>query len=135
MEGKGLDKYEGQALEFIQEAEDRQCLPNMVMVIDTHTDSNSGLLQMGGGLTGKVRTGDTEDLLRGYVGSEVMKRMRRISMKARSDKTKEHLAGGKVKSSISSRVRGGWRVLILATCGPAVTKEDSLNYLLNLVRE
>src|SRR5277367_1777990 len=57
---------------------------NLIIVVDTHSDTFSGQLQTTGGLTGVCTTLSLPDLVRGYVGDSTLQEMMHASALARS---------------------------------------------------
>ncbi|KAG2355384.1 hypothetical protein BDR07DRAFT_1381575 [Suillus spraguei] len=87
--------------------------PNTFIVVDTHSDEYTGMLQHTGGHTGGTSTTIVE-ILTAYLGET-------SSDMARSDKTEiKTIDGSKPWCDLSPRARGGWRGLLMVSCGPAI---------------
>jgi len=67
--------------------------PNTFLVINTHLDKYTGMLQHTGGHTGRANTTITEILL-AYLGEDFVKMMKRSSNAARSNRTVKKTLNG-----------------------------------------
>ena len=114
---------------FIQQSIACSVPTNTFVVIDTHTETETGNLQYGGGET-RPEFAPASEVIRGYCGEALYKTMHTASVLAQQEKASE--TSHWFKDSI--RCRGGWRVLLLATCGQAVRTENSLIDLKRLVQ-
>lgn len=108
--------------------------PNMIVVVDTHADSFSGFLQHEGGETTTNKSATVEDILIAYLGTPLLERMCSISTSARNDNRVAYVKKDtKPWSSAVCTVRGGWRILTLVTCGPAVKEVEHWQNIKGLV--
>ena len=101
---------------------------NTIVVIDTHADTLTGGLQWAGG-TASVRTAPVSDILREFCGTAFFERTKaaaETARKARAPDKQEWYTAAPFH-------RGGWRGLVLATCGPAMRQCDGFNDLKTLV--
>jgi hypothetical protein len=121
-------------LAFIDRTRKEGHPPNMVLVIDTHAICWSGLLQSTGGTGSTLKSVDLDDLLTIYVGKGVMDAMKGSAEHARCDPRVERINGRNgVVSSLLPKARGGLRVVILISCGPAVQSNDQFEGISRLV--
>lgn len=117
-------------LDFIHKHMKDGRLPNMIIVLDTHSDTFSGELQATGGLTGPSTTLTLPDLVRKYVGDPILEEMRKASASARSyTLIPEIRPGVEPWADITPKVRGGWRVMVMVSCGSAVRSPAHWNYI------
>lgn len=94
---------------------------NLIIVLDTHSDTFSGQLQTTGGLTGVRTTLTLPNLVRGYIGEGTLQAMRQASAIARSyHSILEISAGVRPWADITPKARGGWRVMVMFSCGSSV---------------
>jgi hypothetical protein len=94
---------------------------NIVIVLDTHSDTFSGQLQAAGGLTGVSSTLTLPDLVRTYVGNATLQEMGKASVQARTYNTIHEIRPGVVPwADITPKVRGGWRIMVMVSCGSSV---------------
>lgn len=107
--------------------------PNMIIVLDTHSDTFSGHLQTAGGLTGPAISVPLPDLVRTYVGDEVLREMGFASDQARSYNTIQEMSPGVAPwADITPKVRGGWRVMVMVSCGSSVRQPVHWDYITQL---
>lgn len=135
---KGAETYEtkklGQHIDFIKEAIAAHKPPNMIVVMDTHSDSLTGYLQHQGGSTGAQSTsvGQIVDL---YVTSPLLVAMQGASGIARSTSGDAKTPNGKSPwAGMTAKSRGGWRGLIMVTCGPAIRSPVHFESVRSLVK-
>ncbi|KAG2062972.1 hypothetical protein BDR04DRAFT_1164401 [Suillus decipiens] len=93
--------------------------PNIFLVVDTHSDEFTGMLQHTGGQTSGTSTTITEILV-AYLGEKFVQVMNKSSKIARSDETVKKTINGKQWSDLTPCARGGWRGLAMVSCGPAI---------------
>ena len=101
---------------------------NTFVVIDTHADTLTGGLQWAGGSAG-VRTAPVSDILLEFCGADFFERTKaaaETARKAREPDKQEWYTAAPFR-------RGGWRGLVLTTCGPAMRQRDGFNDLKMLV--
>jgi hypothetical protein len=109
--------------------------PNTFLVVDTHSDEYTGMLQHTGGHTGGTNTTITEILL-AYLGEGFVKNMKRSSDAARSDRTvKKTLNGSTPWCDLTPSARGGCRGLFMVSCGPAIRVSHHFDAVKSLVQE
>jgi hypothetical protein len=108
---------------------------NLIMVLDTHSDTFSGQLQTTGGLTGVGTSLTLPDLVRGYVGDRTLQEMMSASRVARSYPVLEISPGVEPWADITPRARGGWRVMVMMSCGSAVRIPMHWEYLTQLLKK
>ncbi|KAG1868948.1 hypothetical protein DFJ58DRAFT_723355 [Suillus subalutaceus] len=93
---------------------------NTFLVVDTHLDEYTRMLQHTGGHAGSTNTTITEILL-AYLGEDFVKSMKASSEAGRSDETvKKTMNGNAPRCNLTPRARGGWRGLFMVSCGPAI---------------
>jgi hypothetical protein len=120
-------------LDFIRTYRGGSQPPNIVIVLDTHSDTFSGQLQAAGGLTGVSSTRTLPDLVRTYVGDPVLREMANVSAEARSYNTIHEIRPGVLPwADVTPKVRGGWRVLVMVSCGSAVRQPIHWDYITQL---
>jgi hypothetical protein len=108
---------------------------NLVIVLDTHSDTFSGQLQATGGLTGVSTTLTLPDLIKTYVGDAVLQGMGEASRASRSYNLVHEISPGVVPwADITPKVRGGWRVMVMVSCGSAVRQQVHWDYITQLFR-
>ncbi|KAG1740747.1 uncharacterized protein EDB91DRAFT_1081845 [Suillus paluster] len=89
--------------------------PNTFIIMDTHSDEYSGILQHTGGHTGSTNTTIT-GIVTAYLGEEFLKGTANTSLAARSDETVVTTKTGEEPwCKLTPNARGGRRVLML--CG------------------
>ena len=109
--------------------------PNLVIVLDTHSDTFSGQLQATGGLTGVSTTMTLPDLIKTYVGEGILQEMVEAWKLARSYNIIHEVSPGLAPwADITPKVRGGWRVMIMVSCGSAVKQPNHWEYITQLLR-
>ena len=90
---------------------------NLIIVLDTHSDTFTGQLQVAGGLTGESTTLTFPDLVKGYVGVETLQEMASTSQAVQSSSLVLEVSLGVTPwGNITPKVCGGWRVLIMVSC-------------------
>lgn len=103
---------------------------NCFLVIDTHSDSHSGGLQWGGGMTAP-KAGPPSDVLSQFCGAKFFKAMESASNAARN-------VGPPQKQGWyedSPFLRGGWRGLFVVSCAPVVRVRGAFCDMKKLVDE
>lgn len=134
-EGLAWEKQQRQS-EFIKKAMDDGIPPNMIIVLDTHSDSWSGELQTAEGSRGVPISSTLPQLVKTYVGDLVLKQMKASSAAARSYNALPEVRPGVTPwADITPKTRGGWRVLVMAVCGSSVRQPVHWNYLTQLFEE
>jgi hypothetical protein len=109
---------------------------NLVMVLDTHSDAFTGQLQAAGGSTGVTISLTLPDLVRGYVGDGTLQDMMNASGVARSHSFPVEISPGVAPwADITPKARGGWRVMVMVSCGSAVKIPAHWEYLTQLLRK
>ncbi|KAG2335998.1 hypothetical protein BDR05DRAFT_953664 [Suillus weaverae] len=94
--------------------------PNVFVVVDTHSDEFSGMLQHTGGHTGGTNATITE-ILKAYLGKEFVTAMKASADAARNDTTVCKTFNGKAPwCDVTAKARGGRRGLFMVSCGPAI---------------
>ncbi|KAG2121485.1 hypothetical protein DEU56DRAFT_918171 [Suillus clintonianus] len=94
--------------------------PNTFIIVDTHSDEYTGMLQHTGGHSGGTNTTITE-ILTAYLGADFLEMMKKSSDAARSDTTEiKTLRGNTPWCKLTPSARGGWRGLFMVSCGPAI---------------
>ena len=126
-------KREDTHLDFLKKSTNDGRPANLIIVLDTHSDTFSGQLQAAGGLTGKVASLTLPDLVRTYVGDKVLQGMGKASEQARSYSVDHHIRPGVAPwADITPKVRGGWRVMAMVSCGSAVRQQVHWDYITQL---
>jgi hypothetical protein len=96
------------------------CPPNVFVVVDTHSDEFSGMLQHTGGHTGGANTTITE-IMKAYLGNDFVGGMRASADAARKDTSVRKTLNGKVPwCDLTPKARGGRRGVFMVSCGPAI---------------
>jgi hypothetical protein len=126
-------KHRDTHTQFIHNSMSQGRPANLVIVLDTHSDAFSGQLQATGGLTGVSTTLTLPDLVRTYVGDNILEEMARASALARSYTGVHEISPGVAPwADITPRVRGGWRVMVMVACGSAVRQPVHWDYITQL---
>jgi hypothetical protein len=126
-------KHKDAHVDFIKKSMSDGRPANVIIVLDTHSDTFSGQLQATGGLTGVSTTLTLPDLVRTYVGDTVLQEMTRASAKARSYNIVHEVSPGVVPwADITPKVRGGWRVMVMVSCGSSVRQPVHWDYITQL---
>jgi hypothetical protein len=108
---------------------------NVFVVVDTHSDEFSGMLQHTGGHTGGTNTTITE-ILQAYLGKDFVKGMKASAIAARNDTTVRKTLNGKAPwCDLTAKARGGWRGLFMVSCGPAIRVSHHFEEVKALVDE
>lgn len=102
---------------------------NTFVLVDTHSDTNTGGLQWSGGATGPKHVLASE-VLQKFCGGDFLSAMKAAANKARGMKRPLQQTGWCDDSPSS---RGGWRGLLLSTCSPAMRVPDSFRDIRGLV--
>lgn len=126
-------KHQDSTLDFIKKSLDGGRPPNLIIVLDTHCDTFSGQLQVAGGLTGQSSTRTLPDLVRTYVGDATLQQMAHVSAIARSYNTIPEISPGVWPAAdITPKARGGWRVMVMVSCGSSVRTQMHWEYITQL---
>ncbi|KAG1847025.1 hypothetical protein DFJ58DRAFT_843341 [Suillus subalutaceus] len=121
-------------LEFMRGNISRGFPPNTFIIVDTHSDEFTGMLQHTGGHTGGTNTTITE-IVEAYLGTDFLKCMGEASDAARSDdSTLTTAKSTKPWCDLTAKARGGWRGLLLVSCGPAIRVSHHFESVLQLVK-
>jgi hypothetical protein len=108
---------------------------NTFVIMDTHSDEYTGMLQHTGGSSGGTNTTAAE-IIEAYLGKPFLKAMKMASSYARDDTSVETTIKGRAPwCDVTPKARGGRRGLILVTCGPAMRINHHFDSLLSLVKE
>jgi len=105
---------------------------NVFIVVDTHSEEFTGMLQHSGGKTG-AGLATLKEILREYLGPAFIDAMQRSSNAARSAPGKP--IGDRTWYDHSASARGGWRGVFLMSCGPAVNAKYHFETLQGLIEE
>jgi hypothetical protein len=109
--------------------------PNVFVVVDTHSDEFSGMLQHTGGHTGGTNTTITE-IMQAYLGEDFVAMMRSSAARALGDKTVHKTLNGKVPwCNLTASARGGRRGLFMVSCGPAIRVSHHFDQVKALVEK
>lgn len=113
-------KMEG-AFKFIERSIALGFPANTFVILDTHAETDTGSLQYGGGKTNPTFAPASEVVSK-YCGGTLLKAAKAANLCAETH--------GPTKNpkwfNDSAYFRGGWRGLLLATCGPAVRTANGL---------
>ena len=105
-------------------------------MLDTHSDTFSSQLQATGGLTGAGTFLALPDLVRGYVGDDTLHEMQKASGVARGYHFVHEISPGVTPfADIMPKVRGGWRVMVMVSCGSSVRIPTHWNYISQLLTQ
>ena len=114
-------KHKDSHLDFIRKSMHQGRPANLIIVLDTHSDTFTGQLQTTGGLTGVSTTLTLPDLVRGYVGDAILQEMIKVSGLARAYNFVPEISPGlRPWADITPKARGGWRVMVMVSCGSSV---------------
>jgi hypothetical protein len=128
-----VTKHADMHLDFIKNSIFLGRPANLVIVLDTHSDTFSGQLQATGGLTGNSTTLTLPDLVRSYVGDDTLQEMVNASRLARTYNFIPEISPGVAPwADITPKARGGWRVMIMVSCGSAVRIPMHWEYITHL---
>ena len=118
-------------IEFMADFINQGQPPNLIIVLDTHSDSFSGQLQATGGLRGAQKTNLTlPDLVRMCVGDSVLHAMGRASEISRAYNVAHKISPGVAPwADITPGVHGGWRVMAMVSCGSALQQVVHWDYI------
>lgn len=132
--GEGvISEHEETHLNFIRKSMSDGRPANIIIVLDTHSDSFSGQLQITGGLTGVSSTLTLQDLVKTYVGNAMLQEMGKLSAQALSYNTIHEICPGVVPwADITPKVRGGWRIMVMVSCGSSVRRWVHWEYITQL---
>lgn len=129
-------KHNDSHTDFLNKAMRQGRPANLVVVLDTHADTFTGQLQTTGGLTGVATTLSLPDLVRTYVGDTILQEMAKASVVARSYNLVHEISPGVAPwADITPKVRGGWRVMVMAACGSAVRQPLHWEYITALFQQ
>jgi hypothetical protein len=108
---------------------------NTFVIMDTHSDEYTGMLQHTGGSSGGTNTTAAE-IIEAYLGKQFIRAMKMSSSHARDDTSLETaVMGGVPWCDVTPKARGGRRGLIIVSCGPAMRVNHHFDSLLTLVKE
>ena len=131
-----VSKNTNTQLDFIRRSTNEGRPSNLIIVLDTHSDTFTGQLQVSGGLTGVSTTLTLPDLVKGYVGVDTLEEMASASEAARNSSLVLEVSPGVTPwGNITPKVRGGWRVLIMVSCGSAVKIPMHWEYITHLFQK
>jgi len=131
---RAAEKHVPDHLTFIDQYLTKGLPPNLIVVLDTHSDSFSGLLQCAGGLGGVAEARPLPEIARMYVGDAVLAKMQQVSQVARKwNETIEVGSGATPWADLTPRTRGGWRVMVMVACGSAIKQRLHWEYIQQLV--
>ena len=105
---------------------------NVFIVVDTHSEQFTGLLQCAGGKTDGGFAG-VDEILAEYLGKAFREAMQSSSDAARNSAPKE--VGSSDWYDDTPYTRGGWRGIFLLSCGPPVNASHHFESLLKMVEE
>jgi hypothetical protein len=129
-------KHTATHLDFIRKSIQEGRPTNLMIVLDTHSDTFSGQLQASGGLTGVSTTLPLSDLVRSYVGDDTLQEMVRASQVCRSYNFIPKISPGVAPwADITPKVRGGWRVMVMVSCGSSVKIPTHWEYITHLFKK
>jgi hypothetical protein len=118
---------------FVKNSIDEGRPANLIIVVDANSDTFSGQLEATGGLTGENTTLTLPDLVENYVGESILQETLKASTYARAYSTVHEISPGHAPwADITPRVRGGWRVMVMVSCGSAVRQRNHWKYITEL---
>lgn len=118
------------ACAFVQKSLESGPPPNMIVILDSHSDPFTGQLQTGA----QDQYEDISRLMEKCL-SKIQDPMKRASVVARGwEEEVFTLEGRKPWTDMTPRVRGGWRILVALVCGSSMQR-DSLRGLSTMVKE
>ena len=120
---------------------DSEVPANIFFALDTHSECNTGQLQYAGGATAPVFS-EVRSLLETFCGPAFFGALRAVAQAAVAkgqyprveNKTPARMPDNPWYNAAPS-FRGGWRGLLLSSCGPAVTHRDGFTNLMKLLQE
>jgi len=119
---------------FVHESLHHGNPPNLLAMVNTHADGFRSILQPSGGCPGEST--NAGELIRTVIGMELLELMCGASQLARIPVLPLSLPlGGSAWCDISLSTQGGWRGLILASCGPAILSKHHFPQVVKLVKE
>ncbi|KAM6491895.1 hypothetical protein JOM56_012533 [Amanita muscaria] len=122
-------------VQFIKDKSMGGMPPNMVVVVDTHADSFSGYLQVGGG-SNAPKAINVGEMICKFVTQEVLQSMCNASALACLEQTELCLASGRAPwCDISMSTRGGWRGAIISSCRPSMLTTTHFFFVSKLVTD
>ena len=131
-----LIKHKDQHTKFLHKSLQEGRPANLIIVLDTLSDTFSSHFQATSGLTGVSTALTLPDLLRLYVGEPIFNEMTKLSTFARSYRLVPELSPGLPPSAdITPKVRGGWRVMVIVSCGSAVRNPVHWNHITELLEK
>ncbi|KAG1776717.1 hypothetical protein EV702DRAFT_1046040 [Suillus placidus] len=108
---------------------------NTFVIMDTHSDEYTGMLQHTGRASGGTNTTAVE-IIQAYLGKQFINAMKMASLHARNDESSETTIKDNVPwCDTTPKARGGRCGLILVTCGPAMRVSHHFDSLLTLVKD
>lgn len=130
--GRNEEKH----IDFIDRSMSGGCPCNLIVVLDTHSDTFSGQLQTTGGLTTTGTFLTLPDLVKGYVGEGTLLAMKKASELARGYNTVHEISPGvKPWADITPKARGGWRIMVMESCGSSVRAPMHWEYISQLLKK
>ncbi|KAG1820766.1 hypothetical protein EV424DRAFT_1347028 [Suillus variegatus] len=107
-------------IDFISHNIEAGSPPNVFLIMDIHSDKFSDMLQHTRGHMSGTSTSLTK-ILTVYLGEEFLRVMQQSSRIARSDKkVMKTINGNKPWCNLTACAQGGWRGVIMVSCGPAI---------------
>ncbi|KAG1746873.1 hypothetical protein EDB19DRAFT_1826261 [Suillus lakei] len=107
-------------VEFIQHNIHAGFPPNIFIIINTHSNKFTTMLQHTGGHSGGTST-SIKEIMTAYLGQEFQSAMKAVSTAARSDESiRKTVNGNDVWCDLTACARGGWKGLFMVSCGPAI---------------
>jgi hypothetical protein len=134
--GEGIFvKHRDTQSQFLHNSFSNSQPPNLIIVLDTHSDPFSGQLQATGS-AGLSPILSLPDLLRTYVGDALLQEMARASAFARAYNILHEISPGVAPwADITPKVRGGWRVMVMISGGSAVRHPDHWEFITQLLTQ
>lgn len=120
----------GKGAQFIARSNQSGVPANTFVVLDTHSDNQTGGLQWGGSAS-KPKYSPVSQVIKRFCGEEFLAAMKAAAMKAWGTKPPSGAESQWYDDSVYSR--GGWRALLLSTCSPTFRVEGSFNNVRELV--
>ena len=131
-----VSKNTNTQLDFIRKSTNEGRPSNLIIILDTHSNTFTGQLQVAGGLTGESTTLTLPHLVKSYVVVETLQEMASASQAARSSSLVLEVSPGVTPwGNITPKVRGGWRVLIMVSCGSSVKIPMHWEYITQLFKK
>ncbi|KAG5651008.1 hypothetical protein H0H81_010244 [Sphagnurus paluster] len=129
--GAGSQKMKEECRQFIQKSGVHGQPANTIVILDSHSDPYTGLLQTA--LTSE-HYHNPATVLHGTLGPKLMNEMLKASRASRGwSEDVKTITGKQPWPDFTPTLRGGWRVMIVLACGSTMSVKDSWDNLCDLI--